>query len=38
MSSAAKTVHCMQDATDIEHTYAVGVADIAAREGSPHYI
>ena len=40
-SSAAKTVHCMQDATDIElhvHTYAVGVADIAAREGSPHNV
>ena len=31
----------MQDATDIElhvHTYAVGVADIAAHEGSPHNV
>ena len=29
------------NATDIEphvHTYAVGVADIAAREGSPHNV
>ena len=39
--SAAKTMHCMQYATDIElhvHSYAVGVADIAAREGSPHNV
>ena len=31
----------MQYATDIKlhaHTYAVGVADIAAREGSPHNV
>ena len=31
----------MHYATDIElhvHTYAVGVADIAAREGSPHNV
>ena len=31
----------MQYATDIElhvHTYAVGVADIAAHEGSPHNV
>ena len=31
----------MQYATDIElhvHTYAVGVADIAAREDSPHNV
>ena len=36
--SAAKTMPCMQCATDIElqvHSYAVGVADIAACEGSP---
>ena len=36
-SSAAKTMHCMQYATDIKlhvHTYAVGAADIVAREGS----
>ena len=34
-------LHCMQYATEIElhvHTYAVGVADIAAREGSPHSV
>ena len=39
--SAAKTMHSMQYATDIElhvHTYAVGVADIAAHEGSPHNV
>ena len=39
--SAAKTMHCMQYATDIElhvHSYAVGVADIAARERSPHNV
>ena len=38
MSSAAKTMHCMQYATDIKlhiHTYAVGAADIVVREGSP---
>ena len=38
-SSAAKTMHCMQYATDIKlhvHTYAVGAADIVAREGSPN--
>ena len=37
----AKTMHCMQYATDIKlhvHTYAVGVADTAAREGSPHNV
>ena len=37
-SSAAKTIHYMQYATDIKlhvHTYAVGAADIVAREGSP---
>ena len=40
-SSAAGTMHCMQYATDIElhvHTYAVDVADIAARKGSPHNV
>ena len=34
-------MHCMQYTTDIElhaHTYAVDVADIAAREGSPHNV
>ena len=34
-------MHCMQYATDIElhvHSYAVGVADIAASEGSPHNV
>ena len=34
-------LHCMQYATEIElhvHTYAVGVAYIAAREGSPHNV
>ena len=34
-------MHCMQYATDIElhvHTYAIDVADIAAREGSPHNV
>ena len=34
-------LHCMQYATDIKlhvHTYAVGVADTAAREGSPHNV
>ena len=38
---AAKTMHYMHYATDIElhiHTYAVGVADIAACEGSPHNV
>ena len=31
-------MHCIQYATDIElhvHSYAVGIADIAVREGSP---
>ena len=34
-------MHCMQYATNIKlhvHTYAVGVADTAAREGSPHNV
>ena len=41
MFSAAKTMHCMQYATDIElhvHSYAVGVADIAASEGLPYNV
>ena len=39
---ASKTAIACNNATDIElrhdHTYAVGVADIAAREGSPHNV
>ena len=38
-SLAAKTVHCMRAIMQLTlSTYAVGVADIAAREGSPHNV
>ena len=38
--SAAKTMHCMHNATDIELHIAVGVhvADIAAHERLPHNV
>ena len=40
-SSTARLCIACNNATDIElhvHTYAVGVADVAAREGSPHNV